>query len=777
MPIRFHLLFCLFFFSTLTIYAQQTITITGLITDKTSGDALPMAAVYAPALSKGVSADFDGKYTISLPATNDTIRLRFSFAGYASVFRLITADQDQRVDVVLASEILEEVVIVGEETFKEQIQSTSMSVEKLDIKDIRKLPVIFGEVDIIKAMQLKPGIMSGNEGSSALYVRGGGPDQNLFLYDNTLLYNPSHLLGFFSTFNGDVVQGVDLYKGSFPAQYGGRLSSVVDVSSRKGNSEKTVIQGGLGLISSRLAIEGPVDKEGRLTYLLAGRRTYFDVFTRIYNRTADKTPDFEPIPDYYFYDMNGRMDFKFDDRNDFFVSAYHGRDVFGVQREQIGVDFSWGNSMVNFSWRHRLSETLVSTTSLNYTRYGYDNQSYFDVFRFELDAGISDYTFSTDFTYVPDDKQEIRFGVQTVYHDYNTGRINVNNQDDNIFYTDRFLNARSYATYFSDDITLSARWKVNAGLRLSAFERSEIFYGGVEPRAAVRFLINEETSIKASYARMYQYAHLVTTFGASLPTDIWYPSGQGVLPQIADQYGLGFSTGFGKGKYLFSNEYFYKNMQQLVDFKDGADLVGNPQLLDEFIFGKGWAYGTEFYLEKAKGKTTGWIGYTLAWTQRQFAEANSGQPFYPRYDRRHDISVVLMHDFNERWTVSGTWIYGTGNAVTLPTGRYFNQGLLGEQSSPPGVSILPVFEDRSNYRMAAFHRGDFSVTYNFKPKRGESSLVLSVYNAYDRRNPFFIYFDPIYEDNVNDEGFIVDIQAKQQSLFPVLPSLTYNFKF
>lgn len=769
-------LFLLLFLSSWQLFAQS-IVIKGKITDKTTQEELVGATVFIPAISKGTVTDFEGNYQLEINDNKlkDTVVIVFSYAGYTTKTVSTAKKSVITLNTALEATVLEEVVIESKKSNQEIVQSTQMSVERLDMRDVKKLPVFFGEVDVLKTIQLKPGTYSGSEGNTGIYVRGGGPDQNLFLLDGMQLYNPTHLIGFFSTFSGDAINGLELYKGNFPAQFGGRLSSVIDVKMRKGNKEKFTTTGGIGLIASRLTIEAPIIKN-KLSFVLSGRRTYFDIFTRAYNKTQESNPRYRPIPDYYFQDISGKIDYTIDDKNQLSLSGFHSRDVFKVNQNRLNIDFSWGNTALGLNWKHKFNDNFFVHTLANYTYYGYKNVSQFDVFKFKLDAGITDYVLKTDFNYLKG-KHDIRWGAMFTQQNFNTGRVDIGAADSSIFYADRFLYGKNYGTYVSDDITLSPRWKWNAGLRITAFNRKKQFYAGLEPRTSLRYLITENTSIKASYARMYQYVHLVTTSGASLPTDIWYPSGEGIKPQLADQVATGFSTTFGDGKWLFSNEYFYKNMQHQVDFRDGADLLLNPNLLNEFVFGRGWAYGAEFYLEKTQGKTTGWIGYTLSWSWRQFDAINNGKPFHPRYDRRHDISATVMHELTKRITLSAAWVFGTGDAVTLATGRVAMLDLPGTVAVPPGVIFLPEYGERSNYRLIPYHRLDLGLVYKFKPKRGSSDLTLSVFNAYNRLNAFFVYYEPIYENQITNTGNIAGFRAIQQSLFPIIPSVTYNFQF
>jgi hypothetical protein len=767
------LLFCLSL--TLPGYTQTRYILSGSVVDQSTREPLPGASVYVPALQQGTVTEESGTFQISLPA-QDSIAVVFSFVGFASQARTVYLSANQTLDVQLISAVLKDVIVTGN-PLQEKLATTQMSMERVSALEVKQLPALFGETDIIKTLQLKPGVQSGGEGTSGLYVRGGGPDQNLVLLDQTLIYNPSHLFGFFSVFNTDAIEGLDLYKGDFPAQYGGRLSSVLDVSSRAGNKDKFSVTGGIGLISSRLTVEGPI-QPGKSSFIFSGRRTYFDVFTRqVNNYREPRRPGYRPIPDYYFYDMNGKISFQLSEKDELLISGYYGRDVFGFKRDRFSVDFGWGNGAGAVQWRRRLSSYASSTLSYNYSDYDYSINNELGDLSVTLGSKIQDHTLKYNFDFLPNLRHAIKAGVMYTYHTFGVGNLEAASRDGefavnsgSVFY------GNQYGAYISDNFTLSPSIQLDGGVRLSGFNFREHNYLNLEPRFAARYLLTENTSFKASYARMSQYVHLVASSGATLPTDVWFPTTDRVRPQLSDQLAAGVSTMlFGKN-FLLTNEVYYKWLHNQIDFRDGANLIVNDNLQDEFVFGRGWSYGNEIYLEKRQGRTTGWIGYSLAWTWRQFDDINGGRKFFPRYDRRHDISVVLMHQINKRLSLTGTWVYGSGNAITLPTERFFIQGAPGTGSTTPTLNVAPIFTDRSNYRMAPYHRMDLGVVWRFNPRWGESDLTFSVYNAYNRLNPFFVYFDTVRE-NSDGTGNITDFVARQVSLFPVIPSVTYNFKF
>lgn len=753
----------------LSAQAQQVRTVSGYVKDAETGEDLIGASLYVPALKQGVSTNAYGYFSLTLPA--DSAVLLITYVGYQPAQRRLLLTQNQQITVKLTPEKQELAeVVVRAESLREKLNATQMSVEKLSIREIKLVPALFGEVDLIKVLQLKPGVQSGGEGATGLYVRGGGADQNLVLLDEATVYNASHLFGFFSIFNPDAVKGVDLYKGDFPARYGGRLSSVVDVKLKDGNDQQFSGSGGVGIIASRLTLEGPLDK-GKASYMLSGRRTYFDIFTRQINRANAGKPDYDPIPDYYFYDLNAKVNLDIGKRDRLFVSGYSGRDVFGYQDQgAFSFDFKWGNSTVTTRWNHVFTPKLFANTSVIFSDYRYTIQNQFDGIRFSLGSSIKDYSVKTDLDYVASSRHTIRFGAQYTYHHFNIGRLQADSEDGRIDYTSgNQLYGSEACAYVSSDWAPDRRWRINSGLRLSGFENQGKWFTGAEPRLAARYKISGNASVKASVARMYQYVHLVANSGASLPTDIWYPSTRSVNPQRSDQVTGGVSVLLFGGKFLLSNELYYKWLRNQIDFRDGAQLFINPDIEREFVFGKGWSYGNEIYLEKKEGRTTGWMGYTLSWTWRQFDAINEGRKFFPRYDRRHDVTAVVIHELNKRVSFTLTWVYGTGSAISLPVGRFILQNIPGDN-----VQIVPEYTSRNSFRMADYHRLDLGLVWRFKPRWGESDLTFSIYNAYNRRNPYFIYFEEVRDTQTD---IITSFKAKQVSLFPVIPSVTYNFKF
>lgn len=753
----------------LSLLTGQNVTVSGYIKDVSSGETLIGATVIDSISQNGNTSNAYGFYSLTIPAGQPTT-LVFTYIGFDEIRKSITANSDLTLNIELGfnSQELEQITVTANSA-KEQVNSTQMSVDRLSTKDAKLLPALFGEVDILKTIQLKPGVQSAGEGSSGIVVRGGGPDQNLIILDEALVYNPSHLFGFFSTFNADAVKNVELYKGGFPAQYGGRLSSVIDVKLRDGNRKKFGAQGGLGLIASRLTLEGPIVKD-KGSFIVSGRRTYADIFTRIANNSNEDNPDWNQIPDYFFYDLNAKVNYDLTEKDRIFISGYFGRDVFGFNTEDFSAGFDWGNITTTARWNHIFNPKLFTNTTFTFSDYDYLIKSSFDVINFEVGSGITDVNLKTDFYYAPNNAHNIRFGADVTQHKFNVGRLSVESDEleDPLFSSETDIDATEMAVYVSDDIEINKKLKINVGLRGTGFY-NETFYAAVEPRASLKYSLSDDVSLKGSYTRMNQYVHLVSNSGASLPTDVWYPSNEKIKPQQSDQVAAGVSAAIGQS-FLLTNEVYYKWQRQQIDFKDGADLFINPNLDEEFVFGTGYSYGNEIYLEKKEGKLRGWIGYTLAWAWRNFEDINDGNRFAPRFDRRHDISVVAIYNLSKKFQFSGSWVYQTGNNTSLPEARFYFQDVDGTRPN-----IGTIYIERNSFRMAPYHRLDFGITMNvfMKKPNFDGNINLSVYNAYDRRNPFFLYYDTETDNNNN----ITSIQPKQVSLFPILPSLTFNFEF
>ena len=767
------------------------VTISGKVSDADSGETVIGATVQAPAQGLGTITNEYGFYSLRLPADQDSVTLVYSYIGFNDVQRRVGTTADRTLDVELGGGVELAVVEISANSFEEQLNSTEMSVERIDPVEAKIIPVLLGESDILKVIQLKPGIPSGGEGTTGLYVRGGGQDQNLFILDEAVVYNPNHLFGFFSTFNTDAVKDLKIYKGGFPAQYGGRLSSVVDVKLKEGNKKHFSGTGGIGLIASRLTLEGPIQQD-KSSFIVSGRRTYFDLITRQVNRANEDNEDFSPIPDYFFYDLNTKVNFQLGERDRLYLSGYFGRDEFGFEGDFFSFAFNWGNATGTARWNHTFNPRLFANTTFTYSDYQYNINNELTGFQFGLGSDIRDSNLKTDFYYAANNRHTLRFGGGVTFHQFTVGRLSGGSDDGTVsFSAGQEFSGTELGLYAGDEWDATELLRVNYGLRLSGFVNDGEFKGNVEPRVSARYLLNDRMTLKGSYARMSQYLHLITNSGIALPTDVWYPTTTRVDPQISDQVALGYSLLLGKDDYFLTNEIYYKNLQNQIDFIDGADLFANDDLEEEFAIGRGYAYGMELGIERKKGRLTGWIGYTLAWVRRgEFEPVVQDDPlkvfgegsgyFAPRYDRRHDVSVVALYKLGERWTVSAAWVYGSGDLTWLPTGRFLVQDAIGNDFQ----SVVPDYQQRNNIRLAPYHRLDLSAVWQLRPRGKnegwESDITFSVVNAYDRRNAFFVYLEPEFRE-VDTGSTVVEVPervaAKQVSLFPVLPAITYNFKF
>ncbi len=778
------IIFILFLFavSTGVLFGQSKITISGSLSDKETGETLIGATIGVPQLGIGTLSNEYGFYSLTLPQGKDSISIVYSFIGFQAQKKSILPSIDQTINIELGNGVILEEVVVKANSFEEQMQSTEMSVEHISTKEAKLIPVMMGESDILKTVQLKPGIPSGSEGTTGLFVRGGGSDQNLIVLDEATVYNANHLFGFFSTFNTDAVKDLKIYKGGFPAQYGGRLSSVIDVKLKEGNNKKFSGSGGLGLIASRLTLEGPI-KKGASSFMISGRRTYIDLITEQVNKSNEDKKDAFKIPAYYFYDLNTKINFKLSDKDKLFFSGYFGKDVFGFNSDFFNFNFNWGNITGTARWNHVFNPKLFANTTFTYSNYEYNISNKITGFQFDIGSQIRDANMKSDFYYAFNNTHTLRFGGNLTFHQFDVGRLKAGSSDGEIsFNAGTTHKATEGGVYVSDDWTVNDKFKLNTGLRLSGFSNQGKFYGGIEPRIAARYTLTDNMAAKFSYARMNQYLHLVASAGASLPTDVWYPSTKLIKPQHSDQVAIGLSYLFDKSWFL-SVESYYKWLGNQVDFVDGADLFANDDLEQEFAIGKGKGYGFEVGLEKKEGRLTGWVGYTLSLIERgEFTPVNPIASFQqqgyfsPIYDRRHDISVVGVYELSRRIVLSTTFVYGSGDLRWLALGRFTYQNTYGA----PFTAIVPDFQDRNNYRLPAYIRLDLGVVIKFFPKWGESDLTLNVVNALDRRNTFFIYFEPEFKEVDTGAGIIklpTKIAAKQVSLFPILPSITWNFKF
>jgi len=759
----------------LNVYGQNTFTVSGTVSDEATGETLIGASVFIPYSNLGTTTNEYGFFSLNLPFL-DSLEIVFSYIGFSSKSIFVSGKSHQKISVALSEGVALEEIVVTSNSFEERKNSPEMSVNTISSKEISAIPMVFGESDALKAIQLKPGIPSGSEGSTGIFVRGGGADQNLFLLDEAVVYNANHLFGFFSTFNTDAIKDLKLYKGGFPAQYGGRLSSVLDIKMKEGNNQKFSGSGGLGIISSRLTLEGPIKKD-QSSFLISGRRTYFDIFTRAINESSETSN----IPDYFFYDLNGKVNFKLGENDRLFVSGYLGRDDFGFNSDFFNFNFNWGNQTATARWNHIFGPKLFSNTTVTYSNYEYNISNKLTGFQFGVGSGIRDFNFKSDFFFNFKNNHQLKFGGGITSHQFKVGLLDGGSDDGLVsFSAGRSINGNEYGIYASDEWSPHKNILFLGGFRLSGFWTNDSRRIYPELRFSSKLDLSKNLSFKASYSDMVQYIHLVRSSGVSLPTDIWYPSTKNIRPQTSRQWATGI-TWIASPGWLITSEIYYKTYQNLVEFVDGAQLFVNDNLENEFATGIGYSKGFEFEIEKIDGRLTGWIGYTLAYARRgnfttlspekSFAQTGF---FSPAFDRRHDISVVLFYKLSKRVDLSATWVYGSGDLIWMPTGRFAFQDVSGIPLQP----VVPDYQNRNNFRLPPYHRLDLGIIIKFFPSWGESSLSFSVVNAYDRRNTFFIFLEPkLRQLNNPPISFPERIAARQVSLFPIIPAVTWNFKF
>jgi hypothetical protein len=755
----------LLFFS-VQLHAQNRHTVDGVILRKSDGKPVSNCTILSKRTGeKPVYYIPDEKGRFGIKNVSDSIELVITGIGYAVYHSRIFADKDVFLTIYLEeiTKELKEVEVAGGNRNKDEKQP---GIEMVEAGEARAIPVISGEVDIIKNLQLKPGIRPGTEGSSSLTVRGGSPDQNLMLLDETVVYNPNHLFGFLSIFNNDVVKDATVYKGIFPARYGGRLSSVVEVKTLEGNPDSLRITGGIGLISSRIVAEGPLSR--KISGVIGIRRSYFDAFTKVYNTYKKNDPEFEPYPEYYLYDLNGKLSLRLNARNLVSASAYTGADNYKVIKGFRDINFYWTNKAYSLKWLHTINSRLLLNTSLHYSGFRNNISTNDPSLQLELNTTISDYSLKTNLDYHISDRHLLRaglFGTANIYRIAKlSNKASVNGPE---LLAGEDLKTYLYGLHLADEMQYG-KLRINAGMRYSSFRHGSSLFHSLEPRFLLQFQLKKDLQLNAGYAKNYQFLHLISNPGGSLPTDIWYPSGYGVDPQTADQISTGIIKLY-KNKYTFRSELYYKWLGNQIEFRDGAQLIVNKNYRDEFVFGSGNTYGLEIAMEKKTGRLNGWISYTLSQNWRTFKEINYGEPYHPNFDRRHDLNIVTGYTVTERLKVNVTWVYMTGNYVSIPLARYLFLDV-GSVSNPQSV---PLYTERNGYRMNNYHRLDLSATWKLKPRKGEAELVFSIYNAYNRQNPYFIYFEDV-RDSYNN---ILYFKARQVSLFSLIPGLSYNFRF
>lgn len=762
-------------------------TISGYVRDTLNGETLAGATITVRGQSKGISSNQYGFYSLTLTAGN--YELVCSYVGFQTRIIPVNLSKDIGLNIPLVPRAgMAEAVVVTSRKRDANVKNAQMGKFVLPIEQIRAIPAFLGEVDLLKTVQLLPGVRNAGEGSSGIYVRGGGPDQNLILLDDAPVYNTGHLFGFFSIFNADAIKNVSLIKGGMPAQYGGRLSSVLDVSMKEGNNKKFQVDAGIGVIASRLSVQGPL-KKNKASFIVSARRTYIDAFTKLF---VKKSSQFYGSG-YYFYDLNAKVNYIFSEKDRLFLSGYFGRDVFDFQngRQSLKINIPWGNSTGTLRWNHVFNKKLFGNTTAVYNDYNFTFKAAQNDFEIKLSSGIRDFSLKQDFDLYPFTGHKFRFGAIYTYHAFSPSIVS-GKQDTTVFKPNNAQKKYGHeaAVYVQDDWEITDKLKINAGIRYSWFQQTGPYklyttdangnrtdsvvygsgkaiktYGGLEPRLTLRYALNDETSLKASVTRNLQYIHLVSNAGTTLPTDIWVPSTYRVKPQISWLYAAGLFRNFKDNMYETSLELYYKQMQNQIEYKEGYAPTSLQDTENSFTFGNGWSYGTELFISKTKGRLTGWIGYTLSWTWRKFPGLNNGDKYPAKFDRRHDMSVVATYELSKKWKLSGTFVFGSGNAASLPERFYIVDGILTQE-----------YSRINQYRLPSYHRLDLAAILT--PKKNEhrkwkSEWVFSVYNAYSRKNPYFIYFD----QSGSPYNGTLQIQAKQVSLFPVIPSVTWNVRF
>ncbi|KAA5538669.1 TonB-dependent receptor [Adhaeribacter rhizoryzae] len=780
---RISLIILLLISSQLPLLAQNKYTISGYVREKGSQELLIGVSVYRPGTSVGTASNTYGFYSLTLPAA-DSVELAFSYVGYRPEIRRIKLRQNTELNIELEpNAVLQEVKIVGTEQREKVSEAVQMSNIEVPVAQIKNVPALLGEKDVMKVLQLMPGVQKGSEGNSGIYVRGGGPDQNLIILDDATVYNASHLFGFFSLFNGDALKSVEMTKGGFPARYGGRLSSVIELNMKDGNKEEVHGEGGIGLISSRLTVEGPL-KKGVSSFLVSGRRTYADLLIKPFLPKEAKAG-------YYFYDLNTKVNYDFGRKNKLYISGYFGQDRFYLRekyddgdRTRTGID--WGNATGTLRWNHLFNDRLFANASLIYSQYQFNifseeqNRSN-EEFKLDYLSGIRDIGLKYDLDYLPNPEHAIRMGVLSTYHRFKPSALVVKDSDINKFVREvSNIDVTETGVYAEDTYRPFPQFRLNAGIRLSHFGVKGKSYFRPEPRLGVSYRLFEDLSLKASYATMNQFVHLLSNTGIGLPTDLWVPSTKRIAPQRSQQVALGVAKDFPKQNLSLTVEGYYKKSDNIIGYKEGASflLIDDAESAEtvnwenNITAGQGWSYGAEFLLQRKVGKFSGWLGYTLSWTQLQFDSLNFGKKYYARYDRRHDISVVGIYQPSSRITLSGTWVYGTGNAITMPRSTY--TAPTHEPSSfYQNGQYVTEYGDKNSFRMAAYHRFDIGIQFHKKKRWGERTWEISAYNLYSRKNPFFYYLSSEYQPN--DSSTVTKV--KQTSLFPIIPSVSYSFKF
>ncbi len=769
-------------------WSQEKFSLSGTITDAASNETLIGVNVLIPELNTGITTNTYGYYSIDLPQGNYEIIV--SYLGYKQQSQTINLNQDQKLNFQLqeSSESLDEVIVESNSELL-NIKKPEMSVNKLSIGTIQKVPVVFGEVDVVRSLLLLPGVSNAGEGSSGFNVRGGAVDQNLILLDEATIYNSSHLFGLFSVFNPDAIKDLKLYKGGIPAEYGGRVSSVLDIYQRDGNSKDFEMQGGIGVISSRILAEGPIIKD-KGSFLVGGRSSYAHLFLKLTDNENSA----------YFYDLNTKLNYKIDDSNKLLLSGYFGRDVFNISQN---FENTYGNAVLNLRWNHVMTDDIFTNLSVIYSDYYYGLRLNF--VGFDWNSGITNLNLKYDFNHYLNDDLQLKYGIQNTYYEFDPGEIEPLDQSSGINYyklTNKY--AFDNAVYISAEQQFGENLSAEYGMRFSSFYRQGQdqfnFYDGdpvaydsnraiyregdisetvsykrgkvlksfhnLEPRLSIAYSLNDKESVKASYNRMTQYLHLISNTSSPTPLDVWAPSGPYIDPQKLDQFAVGYFRNFNKSEYSLEIEGFYKKIQNRLDYIDGANLIANDAVERILLEGEARAYGTEVLLRKNKGRLTGWLSYTLSRAEQRTPGRteteigiNNGQWYLSNYDKTHDLSLTTSYELSKKWTFNANLIYQTGLATTFPNGQYQYEGI-----------NIPVYEVRNSSRLPAYHRLDLSATLTpQKNKKFQSSWNFGIYNVYNRKNAYSISFRKNSDTNMNE--------AVRLSLFGIIPSVTYNFSF
>lgn len=792
MKYLYSFLYMLFF--SLSLFSQEKFTISGTITEKKSNETLIGVNILFPELNKGVVTNEYGFYSITLPKGN--YKLLISYVGYNSISKTIELSENKKLKFQLteSSEVLDEVVI-EQNIEKLNVRTPQMSVNKLSSNTIKKIPAVLGESDVLKAITLLPGVTNAGEGASGFNVRGGASDQNLILLDESIIFNSSHLFGFFSVFNPDAIKEIKLYKGGIPAKYGGRVSSVLDIYQKEGNSKEFHANGGIGAISSRLLLEGPLKKD-KGAFLFGGRTSYAHIFLPLFDSENDSKA--------YFYDLNTKLNYKINDNNNIYLSGYFGRDVFNLSELFVNT---YGNTVLNLRWNHLFSNKIFSNLSLIYSDYFYGLE--LDFVGFEWNSGITNFNVKYDFKHYLSDKIQLNYGINNIYYNFNPGKIEPNRSDSGINSQQLIEKyANEFAVYADAKHTISEKLKIQYGLRLTnftrlgqdeqsvyaddnpvlfndalqiyesadpisteSFDRSDVIktFTNLEPRLALSYLLNDNTSLKFSYNRMAQYLHLISNTSTAAPLDVWAPSGTFIDPQILNQFAAGYFKNISDNKYTLETEVFYKDLKNRIDYIDGANLIANDNIEQVILNGEGRAYGLEVLLKKNEGRLKGWLAYTLSKSEQRAPGRtaneigiNNGKWYNTAYDKRHDISVNASYELNDKWLLGSNFLIQSGQPTNYPTGQIQFQGL-----------TIPIYEaDRNSERLPAYHRLDISATLTPSKNKGrkwKAEWIFSVYNLYNRKNAASVSFGQ------NDET--LRNEAIKTSIFGIVPSVTYNFKF